>query len=328
MKVPVASQYADERVYTSLEQLVRLQHQAVGFSFLPRQPIHSLLAGRHGSKLRGRGLNFEELRRYRSGDDIRMLDWKVTRRLKKPHVRVYTEEKERVITLVIDQRVPMFFGSSQLMKSVVAAQLSALAGWRGLAGGDRVGAVIFNDTDVVELKPQRSRHQLLRIFNAVVSFNHQLSVAQSNNPTNHGQINRVLKQVSQQATHDNLICIISDLTGANTTTDQAISRLSQHNDVLLGFVYDPLENRLPEGGKLAVSDGELQIEIDTNDIKLRERYEAQFDDRIQRARDYFQKRGVPVLPINTEQAVAIQLRELLNQAGQRGGMVARLQGRG
>lgn len=314
----------DSRVHISLDRLMRLQHQAVGFSFLPRQPIHSLLAGRHSSTLRGRGLNFEELRRYRSGDDIRMLDWKVTRRLKKPHVRVFTEEKERTITLVVDQRVAMFFGSKQAMKSVVAAELAALAGWRGLSSGDRIGAVIFNDQTIVELKPQRSRHQLVRILNEIADFNQRLSIGALASPE---QLNQVLKRVCQQATHDNLICIISDLTGADSTTDQAISRLSQHNDVLLGFVYDSFESSLPKGGKLAVSDGDLQIEIDTNDGNLREQYQSQFDHRLNRARDYFQKRGVPVLPINTEQAVVQQLRELLNQSGHRGAMVARLQGR-
>lgn len=77
-------------VYTSLDQLARLRYEARGFSFLPRQPINSLLAGRHASRLRGRGLNFEELRRYQPGDDIRAIDWKVTARTGKTHTRVYT----------------------------------------------------------------------------------------------------------------------------------------------------------------------------------------------------------------------------------------------
>ena len=101
----------DDCIYASLKALVALQHQASGFSFLPKQPVHSILSGRHTSRLRGRGLNFEELRHYRSGDDIRTMDWKVTNRTGKPHVRVYTEEKERPVLLVVDQRISMFFGS-------------------------------------------------------------------------------------------------------------------------------------------------------------------------------------------------------------------------
>ena len=99
----------NDGVYVQLDELVRLQYKASGFSFLPNQPIHSVLSGRHASKLRGRGLNFEELRDYLPGDDTRNIDWKVTARTGTPYVRVYTEEKDRTVWLLIDQRVSMFF---------------------------------------------------------------------------------------------------------------------------------------------------------------------------------------------------------------------------
>ena len=92
------------RVYASLDELVRLRFKASGFSFLPRQPVHSVLSGRHASRLRGRGLNFEELRNYLPGDDTRNIDWKVTARTREPFVRVYTEEKDRPVWLLVDQR--------------------------------------------------------------------------------------------------------------------------------------------------------------------------------------------------------------------------------
>jgi uncharacterized protein (DUF58 family) len=92
-------------VYAERDDLMRLRFKAAGFSFLPRQPIHSVLAGRHASRLRGRGLNFEELRGYLRGDDPRHIDWKVTARTGKPHVRVYTEEKDRTVWLLVDQRI-------------------------------------------------------------------------------------------------------------------------------------------------------------------------------------------------------------------------------
>src|SRR5262249_32196007 len=117
-------------VYTTLDDLVRLKFSARNFSFLPRQPIHSLLAGRHASRLRGRGLNFEEIRRYQPGDDIRQIDWKVTVRTRKTHSRVFTEERERTVLLLVDQRRTMFFGSVKNMKSVTAAEAAALAAWR------------------------------------------------------------------------------------------------------------------------------------------------------------------------------------------------------
>ncbi len=100
-------------VYVSLDDLIRLEHKARGFSFLPRYAITSLLSGRHASRLRGRGLNFEEIRAYLPGDDIRTIDWKVTARTRKTHVRVYTEERDRPAILVVDQRMSMFWHSNQ-----------------------------------------------------------------------------------------------------------------------------------------------------------------------------------------------------------------------
>src|ERR1044072_8103627 len=96
------------RGFVALDDPLRLKHKARGFSFLPRQPVHSLLAGRHASRLRGRGLDFEELRRYQFGDDVRQIDWKATNRTRKTQLRVFTEERERVVLLVVDQRLSMF----------------------------------------------------------------------------------------------------------------------------------------------------------------------------------------------------------------------------
>ena len=162
-------------VRTSLETLVGLKGEARGFSFLPRQPITSLLAGRHSSRLRGRGLDFEELRHYQPGDDIRTMDWRATARLRAPHVRVYTEERERPVLLVVDQRMPMFFGSRRAMKSVVAAEIAALGAWRALSSGDRVGGIVFNDHEITDLVPHRSQARLLRLLHEVVRFNRMLA---------------------------------------------------------------------------------------------------------------------------------------------------------
>jgi len=117
--------HSNDNIYTDINQLRRLQYLAKGFSFLPQQPVNSLLSGKNSSKLRGRGLNFEELRHYRPGDDIRSMDWKTTRRTGKPHIKVYTEERERNVYLLVDQRSTMFFGSTNKMKSVIAAELAA-----------------------------------------------------------------------------------------------------------------------------------------------------------------------------------------------------------
>ena len=155
-------------VYVDLEQLIALEQRGRRVSFLPRQPVHSLLSGRYASRMRGRGLNFEEIRDYRPGDDVRSIDWKVTARLQQPHVRVFNEERDRQALLVVDQRLSMFFGSRLAMKSVTAAQAAAV--WPGaFSAGDRIGGIVFNDTDIAEVRPQRSRRNVLELLHALAT---------------------------------------------------------------------------------------------------------------------------------------------------------------
>jgi uncharacterized protein (DUF58 family) len=154
----------DAGVYVDLEHLIALEQKGRKVSLLPRQPVHSLLSGRYASRMRGRGLNFEEIRDYRTGDDVRSIDWKVTARLQSPHVRVFNEERDRQGLLVVDQRLSMFFGSRRAMKSVTAAEIAATLAWRILNVGDRVGGIVFNDRDIEEVRPQRSRRIVLQFL--------------------------------------------------------------------------------------------------------------------------------------------------------------------
>lgn len=299
-----------EGVYVDLQELIRLKHQGQGFSFLPRQPVHSLLAGQKASKLRGRGLNFEEIREYLTGDDIRSMDWKVTARMRKPHTRVYTEERDRPTLLVVDQRMSMFFGSQNALKSVIAAQVAALAAWRVVGVGDRVGALVFNDTDIDEVRPHRSNRTVMRILDVLVSKNHALKA--SNPPkSNPGQLNEVLKLACRLAQHDTLVCMISDFEGSDELTQKLLTRLVQHNDVLAGMVFDPLEADLPKGGQLVVGDGELQLEFDSEDPELRNRYLTAGTARREQLQSFLMTRQIPLLPLHTGASVAHQIRQHL-----------------
>lgn len=300
-------------VYAELADLVALQHRARGFSFLPRQPIHSLLAGRHASRLRGRGLNFEEIRRYLPGDDIRQIDWKVTVRTRKTHSRVYTEERERSVLLLVDQRINMFFGSVKNMKSVTAAETAALGAWRVLAQKDRIGALVFSDSQVAEVRPQRSQATVMQILHAVVKQNHVLSLG-AGIQANAGMFNEALRRCARLAKHDCLVCIISDGFGHDEESRDLLTHIAQHNDVLFAFIHDPLEAELPDAGALVFGDGSRQLEVDTGNRKLRERYRDQFSAERAEGRRFLLQRETPVIPISTATGVADQLRHQLGTA--------------
>lgn len=287
-----------------------LRHKARGFAFLPRQPVHSLLTGRYASRLRGRGLNFEEMRTYVPGDDVRTIDWKVTARTGRAHVRVYTEERDRPVLLVVDQRLSMFFGSRRAMKSVTAAEAAALAAWRVLSVGDRVGALVFNDEERREVHARRSERTVHQIFDAILTQNHALS-ADAVTERRPGRLNEALAGAARQATHDWLVCVISDFDGADDETRVLLARMAAHNDVMAILVHDPLALQMPIHSRYVVGDGRLQIELDLAGRRVRERVGKFARDRLARVLAWSGEIGVPVLPLQTGEDPAEQVRSLL-----------------
>lgn len=309
---------SEQGVYVDLESLIKLQYKARGFSFLPRQPVHSVLTGRYASRVRGRGLDFEEIRRYVPGDDIRTIDWKVTARTGKPHTRVYTEERDRPQIIVVDQRLSMFFGSRVSMKSVTAAEAGALAAWRSFSVGDRIGAVVFNDTEIAEVAPHRSRERVMRILQALVDKNRVLAVDRGIQPAPE-MLNRALERVQRLAGHDYLVTVVTDFSGADDDTKRLLSAIAQHNDVLAALIYDPLQVELPAEGRLVVTEGELQIELDVGRAKERQAISDFFPGRLREFKQALDGIGVPILPLHTAEGVAEQLRHLLGTLPRAGG---------
>jgi uncharacterized protein (DUF58 family) len=299
------------RVTVSIDDLVELKAEARGFSFLPRQPVHSLLSGRHASRLRGRGLSFEELRHYQAGDDVRLIDWRATARRGSAHVRVYNEERERPVLVVVDQRFPMFFGSRRAMKSVVAAELAALAAWRTLDAGDRIGGLVFNEEEIVEIRPHRSQGRAMRLLQETVRLNQRLA---SDSPaTGKVGLNDSLRAADRLAQHDYLVVLISDLDGVNDETRRIATELAAHNDVLIVLVYDPLGASLQGHPGMRASDRGKEWEIPTG-AGFSAAFRNVFAEKLDKWREIFRALKVPILPISTAEPAAQQIRSLFGDA--------------
>lgn len=305
----------DPRIHVDLAHLRSLEGQAKTLRFLPRQPARSVLNGRHASRLRGRGLNFEELRGYLQGDDIRSIDWKVTARTGEPHVRVFTEERDRPALIVLDQRMSMFFGSRHNMKSVTAAETAALAVFRILDQGDRVGGIVFGDELLAEIRPLRSRRTLDTLITAVANANALLSAeAPVVEPM---PLNRPLEAAFRIARRDHLVLVISDFDGTDARTETLLGGIARHNDLVLVNVSDPLAHDIPEDLQLIVSDGHLQAEIDTGSGKVRRSLSELASDRFAGILAWERKLGVPVLPLSAGEPTVPQIRRLLGLSGKR-----------
>ena len=300
----------DAGVYVDLEQLIALEQKGRKVSLLPRQPVHSLLSGRYASRMRGRGLNFEEIRDYRSGDDVRSIDWKVTARLQSPHVRVFNEERDRQGLLVVDQRLSMFFGTRRAMKSVTAAEIAAVVAWRILSVGDRVGGIVFNDRSIEEVRPQRSRRIVLQYLTKLAEQNQALGVGRgiTRDAT---MLNRALDRIRRVPPHDATVVIFSDFDGADETTRHAIAALAAHNTVIAVLIHDPSQSELPAAGRMTVTDGELQIALDVAHGSTRQNILDMSKTRLRSVFEWTRDFGVPVLPLSTAEEPVNQLHHLL-----------------
>ena len=299
-------------IYADINELRRLQYLAKGFSFLPKQPVTSLLSGKNVSKLRGRGLNFEELRHYQPGDDIRSMDWKVTRRTGKPHIKVYTEERERNVYLVVDQRSSMFFGSTKKMKSVIAAEVAALIAWRIADTGDRVGAVVYGDDSSHVIPAKRGRSHVINVLTELVKQNKQLKAGTKIADAS-GSLNSVLSKLTQVCANNCLVIFIGDGHGWDVKSTNIIKKISQHNEIIACHVYDPLEQELPKMPQMIVSDGEQQIQFSSTDTSIRKKYQKEVEQQISNYDDVAKKYRIPLIPISTVAPVELQLRKALGQ---------------
>lgn len=298
----------DLRIHVDLAHLRTFERHARAISFLPKQPARSALNGRHASRLRGRGLNFEELRNYQQGDDIRTIDWKVTARTGEPYVRVYTEERDRPALLLVDQRMSMFYGTAHNMKSVTAAEAAALAAWRLRLQGDRVGGIVFGDSRVAELAPKASGQALNRFLSVLTEANQGLHAGlRVDEPMS---LNQQLEAASRIAKTGMMILIFSDFHGVDDRSEKLVRRLSQHNDVILFPVSDPSGSDVAKDFRLVASDGQLQVELDGTNAETRTHLRDLFEKRIGRVVDWSRKYRVSVLPLSAAQDTLPQMMAL------------------
>jgi uncharacterized protein (DUF58 family) len=204
----------------------------------------------------------------------------------------------------------MFFGSRRTMKSVVAAELAALTAWRTLHTGDRVGGIVFNEAELVELRPRRSETAVLRLLHEVARLNHALTSAA--NPGGDVTLNGVLEAALRRATHDHLVVLISDLDGANDETRRLATLLAAHNDALAVLTYDPLGASLTGQPGMTATDRGSRWDIPSG-AAFADSFRQVFARKLDEWTAIFRALRVPVIPVSTAEPVADQLRTLFGR---------------
>lgn len=285
--------------YTGIDDLIALRFPARQLRLSRRSRALSTLAGPNKSNFRGRGIDFEEVRSYQPGDDIRTIDWRVTARTGQAHTKLFREERERPVLVAVDQRPGMFFGSSHCFKSVLAAQLASLVAWSALDGGDRVGGLVFNGAGHREIRPRRSRRTALALLSQVAAFNNDLP---PNRDAHAGSFAETLANLRRIARPGSSLFLISDFSGASGDhVREHLFQLAQHTEITAIACSDPLESDLPAGGRYAVTDGVDRSELNTADRGLRAAYRQRFTERMGQLSLELQRLGVPLLQASTDQ---------------------------
>lgn len=233
-------------VSTSLDELVQLRAAAQALQRQVRKKSAAPHSGGSVSRRLGRGLDFAEVREYQPGDDVRMIDWKVTARSGRAHTKLFVEERERPVLLVVDSRASMRFGTRGMYKSVLAARLAALLGWCAVAGHDRVGGFVFTDDWHAEIRPQAGRRGLMALFRAI-------DEGQKRAPNHEGnQLVSTLRRLRHGVHGGSTVVLLSDFQDFDEQARLALGGLLHSLDIVAVHICDPLEFTLPLPGQYSL----------------------------------------------------------------------------
>ena len=287
---------ADDIVRISQSTLIGLNRDARQLP-LNSASIRAQFNGQYLSTFKGRGMEFDESRPYQPGDDIRAMDWRVTARTGKAHSKVFREERERPVLLWVDYRQPMFFGTQQHFKSVLAAKIAALLAWSTAHHGDRLGGLIFSEASHIELRPSRGKSASLHFIKQLAQHSAWEKSTDTDQPIKSAA--DALSRLQRVNKPGSLIFLISDFRNMDELGWSQLSQLSRHSDVILISVHDPLEQQLPPAGNYKISNGEKELNLNTYNKNQREQYQQRFIDQQIQLQNISRKIGMHYLSIST-----------------------------
>ena len=244
-------------------------------------------------------MEFDESRPYQPGDDPRSIDWRVTARSTTAYTKLFREERERPVLVVVDLRANMHFATQGCFKSVNASRAAALLAWAAHHRGDRLGGLIFGDTTHRELKPRLGRQAALRFVHELVG--HRDWARRDNTaPDGTEPLTRAMSSLRRVARPGSLVVVISDFAGFSRGAQSYLSSVARHNEVLAVFMNDPLERDLPPPGRYRLVSPDDELSIDTFANAARRDYHNAFEQRAHDLEAFCQRYGVHLMPMATD----------------------------
>lgn len=311
---PIVNLPTNAATHVTTKELISLQQQAHKLDMSRRSYASSSNTGTHASSFRGRGMDYQESRIYQAGDDIRNMDWRVTARAGKPHTKLYQEERERPVVLLVDFNPGMFFGSTRSLKSVLAAKAAALIAWSVAARGDRIGGLIINATHH-EIPPKTGKRGVLQLIRELVAHGDPQVALQ--NRSGHTSMNDELKRLRRIARPGSLVFIISDFYDIDKETANHLQSISRHNDIQAIQIVDPLEINPPPPDRYGVTDGINRGILNTRSKKGRKKYQDFFSQHHQHVQELMNRHNIPLIQLSTEDDVLFGLQQSFGNSKKR-----------
>ena len=269
------------------EILQKIQKIHIRTSYL----VNDIFAGEYESAFRGRGMEFEEVREYMPGDDIRDIDWNVTARMGHPYIKLYREERELTIMLLVDVSSSGLFGTVRQLKNELAAELASVIAFAAIKSNDKVGLVIFSDHVERYIPPKKGRSHVWRVIKEVLE--HQ--------PRSTGtDIGAALNYLNTVCRRRAVVFLISDFIARGY--EAALRITNKKHDVIAINITDPRERELPGVGMVALEDAETgeTLLVDTTDEQVRKAYRFLAEEKFQQRLSTFKAAHIDYIDIRTD----------------------------
>lgn len=291
-------------VVAELNELIDLRRYVHSVRYQPER--RAIRGGAHLSKLRGRGMDFSEVRNYQAGDEVRHMEWRVTARTGKPHVKIYQEERERPVVILVDFNPSMIFGTRIAFKSVIAAHLAAMLAWTAVKQGDRVGGLFFSATEHSEFMPRGRESSVLPMLASLSHYTNQTDIQREEPPR---ILSDALIRLRRVIRPGSTLVVISDFYQVDGECEKHLNRLRSHNDVLAYQICDHIELVPPKPQQYAITNGQQEIILDTRLKTVNMAYEQYCQQRIQQLTALFKKLQIQFTQVTAD----VDLPQLVRQ---------------
>ncbi len=270
---------------------------------------NEIFAGKYHTAFRGRGMSFSEVREYRAGDDVRDIDWNVTARSRKPHIKVYEEERELTMMLLVDVSASRLFGSTSRLKQSVMTEIAAVLAFSAAQNNDKVGCIFFSDRVEKFIPPKKGRSHILTIIRELLGFEPQSPRTRLSEPV------RFLTNVNKKRCTAFILSDFLDSSQDDDALDDALKIARGRHDLVGIRICDPREAELPDVGILTLSDAETgrKVWVDTSSRAVRDHYAARWRERSERIDRTLKHNRIDTATVSTQGDYVAELIKLFKQ---------------